>query len=55
MVKIAHDETLRKPEFCKVTHDLFRTERELDRAELVQNAMRNLCVWKTSLNCGCDE
>lgn len=46
----------RDEEFCKITHDLFRTERELDRAELgSKRAMRNLYVWKTSLNRGCDE
>lgn len=45
MVKIAHDDTLRKPAFCKITHDLFRTELELDRAELgSKRDAQPLCV-----------
>ena len=34
MVKTAHSRKFNETGFCKITHDLFRTERELDRAEL---------------------
>jgi len=33
MVKIAHSRKFNGSGFCKITHHLFRTERELDRAE----------------------
>jgi hypothetical protein len=43
--KLLTHETLTKQEFCKIIHDLFRTERELDRAELSSKRdAQPLCV-----------